>query len=119
MLSICLKPHSQEILFSLLAHDELHKLILLHWFPNYANIRKAAKPLVVVDPTFQIMPDGTVKTSFLKPNSEDDMRSTILDVFTSIMVTPTSPSFNPDKDKDILVHSFYLDGTIAYVDKIN
>ena len=99
-----------------MAREELRKRILLHWFTNYENIYKASQPLIAVDPTFQTMLDGMVKTSFAEPDSDDDIGSTS-DVFPSLMITPASIRNNPDKD--IPVHSFYPDGSIAYVNKIN
>ena len=99
-----------------MALEELRKRILLHWFINYENIHKASQPLVDADPTFQTMPDGTVKTSFVEPDFDDDLDSTS-NVFPSLMIIPASTRNNPDKDTP--VHSFYPDGSIAYVDKIN
>ena len=43
--------------------------------------------------------------------------STTSDIFPSLMITPTSTRNNPSKD--IPVHSSYLEGSIAYVDKVN
>ena len=63
---------------------------------------KAAKPLVAVDPIFQIVSVGTMKTFFSEPNSEADIRSTISNVFPSLMITPIATRNYPDKD--ILVH---------------
>ena len=62
------------------------------------------------------MPNGTVKTSFAELDSDDDIGSTSY-VFPSLMITLASTRNNPEKD--IPVHSFYPDGSIAYVDKIN
>lgn len=62
------------------------------------------------------MLDGTVKTSFGEPDSKDDM-STTSDVFPSLMTTPAYTKNDPHRD--IPVHSFYLDCSIAYVNKIN
>ena len=97
-----------------MAREELRKRISLHWFTNYENIHKASQPLVAADPTFQTMPDGTVKTSFAEPDSDDDIGSAS-DVFPFLMITPASTKNNPEED--IPVHSFYPDGSIAYVDK--
>lgn len=62
------------------------------------------------------MLDKTVKISFAELDFKDDVSITF-DVFTSLMIILTSTRNNVSKD--ISFHSFYLDGSIAYVDKIN
>ena len=78
-----------------MVREELRKRIQLHWFTNYENIHKSSHPLVAVDLTFQTMLDGTVKTSFVEPDSKDDLST-----------TPASTKNDPHHD--ILVQSLRL-----------
>ncbi|KAF3449587.1 hypothetical protein FNV43_RR10316 [Rhamnella rubrinervis] len=96
--------------------DELQKLIPLNWFTNYENLHKASRTLVTMDPTFQTMLDGTIKTSIQE--LENGIRPSSI-AFHTLMTTPASKRYNPNLDKDIPVSQFYPDGLVAHMGKIN
>lgn len=74
-----------------LTRDILADHLPLHWITQYEKLRKSTQPVIAADPTFQTLPDGSVKTSFKEP-TEDTSTS---EVFPTLMITPQSERINP------------------------
>ncbi|KAF3452105.1 hypothetical protein FNV43_RR08202 [Rhamnella rubrinervis] len=98
-----------------IAPKTLKNLIPLEWFTRYKQLHKASTLLVSMDPSFQSMTDGTVRTSFSKPSSEASSSR----VFHTLMITPASKQYSPDPDKDIHVAEFNIDGSLNFVSHID
>ncbi|KAF3451300.1 hypothetical protein FNV43_RR07395 [Rhamnella rubrinervis] len=93
----------------------LKELIPLEWFTRYEQLHKGSTPLVSMDPLFQSMTNGTVRTSVSKSSSKASSSR----VFHTLMITPASRQYNPDPDKDIPVTKFNLDGSLTFVNHID
>lgn len=102
-----------------MTRDELKSSFLFSGSQIMKHFHKATKPQVTIDPTFQTMSYGTIKTFFKERESDNDIRSSAYEVFHTLMIIPASCGCDSNPEHDIPVYQFYPDVSTNYVVKNN
>ncbi|XP_057953966.1 uncharacterized protein LOC131148259 [Malania oleifera] len=89
--------------------EELKLLIRLEWITSSEQLHQQPTPIHLLDPKFQKLPNGNVKTVF---NPKDVASSSTPPVFQSLMIKPVT------FEKDIPLNSIAADGSPIYTEKV-